>query len=149
MSSFDLQVIAVDKIFYDGKCRQVVVTGVDGSIGIMAHHENAVIALQEGFLNIETEDGEWIEAASGIGHVQVLDNRVVILVDFAEKPEEIDEKRKFQKRYEGWHSHCIGIFCSVVHLWQKQSIQEFHMSQANISRAMARLAARRHMRGGV
>ena len=58
MSSFDLQVIAVDKIFYDGKCRQVVVTGVDGSIGIMAHHENAVIALQEGFLNIETEDGE-------------------------------------------------------------------------------------------
>lgn len=31
--------------------------------------------------------------------------------------EEIDEKRKFQKRYEGWHSHCIGIFCSVVHLW--------------------------------
>ena len=109
-----------------------------GSIGIMAHHENAVIALQEGFLNIETEDGEWIEAASGIGHVQVLDNRVVILVDFAEKPEEIDEKRATEALERAREA-----------MRQKQSIQEFHMSQANISRAMARLAARRHMRGGV
>lgn len=138
MSSFDLQVIAVDKIFYKGRCRQVIVTGVDGSFGIMAHHENAVIALQEGFLNIETEDGTWIEAASGIGHVQIRDNQVVILVDFAEKPEDIDEKRAME-----------ALDRAKEAMRQKQSIQEFHMSQANISRAMARLAARRHMRGGV
>ena len=78
------------------------------------------------------------EAASGIGHVQILDNRVVILVDFAEKPEEIDEKRATE-----------ALERAKEAMRQKQSIQEFHMSQANISRAMARLAARRHMRGGV
>ena len=31
--------------------------------------------------------------------------------------EEIDEKRKFQKRYEGWRAHWTGIFRGVVHLW--------------------------------
>ena len=31
--------------------------------------------------------------------------------------EEIDEKRKFQKRYERWRAHWTGIFRGVVHLW--------------------------------
>ena len=52
--------------------------------------------------------------------------------------EEIDEKRATE-----------ALERAKEAMRQKQSIQEFHMSQANISRAMARLAARRHMRGGV
>ena len=31
--------------------------------------------------------------------------------------EEIDEKRKFQKRYEGWSSHRSWIFCGILYLW--------------------------------
>ena len=31
--------------------------------------------------------------------------------------QEIDEKRKFQKRYERWRAHWTGIFRGVVHLW--------------------------------
>lgn len=135
MSSFDLRVIAINKVFFDGKCRQVIVTGADGLVGIMAHHENAVIALVEGSLQIELPDGTWVEAASGIGHVQILNNRVTIILDFAEKPEEIDEKRAQEAMERATEA-----------MKHKQSIQEFHMSQANISRAMARLAARRHMR---
>lgn len=132
MNTFELKVIAVNGIFFSGKCRQVIVSAVDGSIGIMAHHENSVLALVEGPIRIQKEDGEWIEAVTGIGHVQIAYNRVSVLVDFAEKPEEIDERRAKE-----------ALERAKEAMRQKQSIQEYHMSQANMARAMARLAAKR------
>lgn len=132
MNTFELKVITIDKIFFSGKCRQVIVSAADGSIGIMAHHENSVLALVEGPLRMQKEDGEWIEAVTGIGHVQVAYNRVSVLVDFAEKPEEIDERRAREALERAQEA-----------MRQKQSVQEYHMSQANIARAMARLAAKR------
>ena len=59
--------------------------------------------------------------------------RVTILVDFAEKPEEIDERRAKEALERAQEA-----------MRQKQSIQEYHMSQANMARAMARLAAKKH-----
>lgn len=132
MSTFELKVIAVNRKFFAGKCRQVIVSAADGSIGIMAHHENSVIALVEGPLRIQTEDGEWIEAVTGTGHVQIAYNRVSVIVDFAEKPEEIDERRAQ-----------AALERAEEAMRQKQSIQEYHMSQANMARAMARLAAKK------
>lgn len=133
MNSFELRVIAVDGTFYSGKCQEVIVPAADGFIAIMAHHENAVIALVEGPMKILTEDGTWIEAVTGIGHVQTAYNRVTIIVDFAERPEEIDE-----------HRAMLALERAQEAMRQKQSIQEYHMSQANMARAMARLAAKKH-----
>lgn len=133
MNSFELRVIAINRTFYSGKCQQVIVPAVDGSIGIMAHHENSVIALVEGPMRIQTEDGTWIEAVTGIGHVQTAYNRVTIIVDFAEKPEEIDEHRAQEALERAQEA-----------MRQKQSIQEYHLTQANIARAMARLAVKKN-----
>lgn len=133
MNTFELKVIAVDKSFYNGKCQQVIVNTPDGLIGIQAHFENSVIALSEGPMRIQLEDGSWIEAVTGLGHAQVAYNRVTVLVDFAERPEDIDEHRAKEALERAQEA-----------MRQKQSIQEYHMSQANIARAMARLAVKRH-----
>ena len=111
MNTFELKVIAIDKTFFTGKCQQVIVSATDGSIGIMAHHENTVMALVEGPMRIQLEDGTWL----------------------AEKPEEIDERRAKEALERAQEA-----------MRQKQSIQEYHMSQANMARAMARLAAKKH-----
>ena len=133
MNTFELKVIAIDKTFFTGRCQQVIVSATDGSIGIMAHHENTVMALVEGPMRIQLEDGTWLEAVTGIGHAQIAYNRVTILVDFAEKPEEIDERRAKEALERAQEA-----------MRQKQSIQEYHMSQANMARAMARLAVKKH-----
>ena len=133
MNTFELKVIAIDKTFFTGKCQQVIVSATDGSIGIMAHHENTVMALVEGPMRIQLEDGTWLEAVTGIGHAQIAYNRVTILVDIAEKPEEIDERRAKEALERAQEA-----------MRQKQSIQEYHMSQANMARAMARLAVKKH-----
>ena len=124
MNTFELKVIAIDKTFFTGKCQQVIVSATDGSIGIMAHHENTVMALVEGPMRIQLEDGTWLEAVTGIGHAQIAYNRVTILVDFAEKPEEIDERRAKEALERAQEA-----------MRQKQSIQEYHMSQANMAPA--------------
>lgn len=136
MNTFELKVVAINRIFFNGKCKQVIVSAADGSIGIMAHHEKSVLALVEGPMRIQTENDEWIEAVTGVGHAQIAYNRMSIIVDFAEKPEEIDERRAQEALERAQEA-----------MRQKQSIQEYHMSQANIARAMARLAMKkRNMR---
>lgn len=129
MNTFSLRIIASDKLFYDGKCGIVVVPALDGEVAIMCHHEDMVIATKEGELRFKVEeDEEWRRVVVGIGFVHIANNRVTMLVDTAEKPEDIDAVRARQA-YER----------AQEQLRQKQSIQEYHVSKASLARAMVRL----------
>ena len=129
MNTFSLKVIATDKVFYDGKCTALIIPALDGEREILAHHENMVIATTEGEVRCRTdENSDWKKAVVGVGFVHIANNRVTMLVDTAERPEDIDAVRAKQA-YER----------AVEQLRQKQSIQEYHMSRASLARAMARL----------
>ena len=129
MNTFSLKVIATDKEFYDGKCTALIIPALDGEREILAHHENMVIATKEGEVRCRTdESSDWKKAVVGVGFVHIANNRVTMLVDTAERPEDIDAVRAKQA-YER----------AVEQLRQKQSIQEYHMSRASLARAMARL----------
>lgn len=129
MNTFGLKIIASDKVFYDGKCGILIVPGLDGEVAVMAHHEDMVIATQVGELRFRIqEDEEWRKAVVGIGFVHIANNRVTMLVDTAERPEDIDAVRARQAKER-----------AEEQLRQKQSIQEYHVSQASLARAMARL----------
>ena len=129
MNTFSLKVIATDKVFYDGKCTALIIPALDGEREILAHHENMVIATKEGEGRCRTdESSDWKKAVVGVGFVHIANNRVTMLVDTAERPEDIDAVRAKQA-YER----------AVEQLRQKQSIQEYHMSRASLARAMARL----------
>ena len=129
MNTFSLKVIATDKVFYDGKCTALIIPALDGEREILAHHENMVIATKEGEVRCRTdENSDWKKAVVGVGFVHIANNRVTMLVDTAERPEDIDAVRAKQA-YER----------AVEQLRQKQSIQEYHRSRAALARAMARL----------
>ena len=129
MNTFSLKVIATDKVFYVGKCTALIIPALDGEREILAHHENMVIATKEGEVRCRTdENSDWKKAVVGVGFVHIANNRVTMLVDTAERPEDIDAVRAKQA-YER----------AVEQLRQKQSIQEYHMSRASLARAMARL----------
>ena len=57
MNTFYLNVTACDKVFYQGKCLQVILPLEDGKKAIQAHHENMVFAVAVGELKIQTPDG--------------------------------------------------------------------------------------------
>ena len=102
MNTFSLKVIASDKVFFDGKCGIIIVPALDGEQAIMSHHEDMVIATREGEVRFkEKEEDDWTKAVVGVGCVYISHNRVIMLVDTAERPEDIDRTAASEAEYPG------------------------------------------------
>ena len=71
MKSFHLQVLAAERVFYDGPCQSLTVPTIDGMYGVMAHHENVVIAIVPGIMTLHTDTGEEQIAAVSEGLLKV------------------------------------------------------------------------------
>ena len=128
MNTFRLRIIASDKIFFEGRGQILVVPGLDGEVAIMAYHENMIIAVAVGEIRFQQEDGEWQKAVVGSGFIHVFQNSVTLLVDIAERPEEIDMVRAQE-----------ALERAQDQLRQTQSIQEYYVSRASLARAHIRL----------
>ena len=134
MTTFWLKVIASDHVFYNGNCEALVVPAHDGEVGILPHREAMILAIQEGELKFRIPgEQEYHHAVVGLGIVQVANNRVTVVVDTAERPEDIDEVRAKQ-----------ALERAKEQLRQKQSIREYYMSKASMARALSRLKASQH-----
>ena len=132
--SFYLRIIAATGKFFSVKVTAVVFPALDGEREILAHHEDMVIAIDDGLLRFKEEGSdEWRTAVSGRGFVEITHNRVNILLETCERPEDIDRVRAQQAKERAEEK-----------LRQKQSIQEYYHSSAALSRAMARLKATRN-----
>ncbi len=133
MSAFWLKIIASDHVFFNENCEKLVVPAQDGELGILAHREAMILATQEGVLRFLTPgSSQWQEAVVGLGIVQVANNRVTVIVDTAERPEDIDEVRARE-----------ALERAKEQMRQKQSIREFQMSQASMARALSRLKVKK------
>lgn len=128
MKTFSLKVLASNRVFYDGKCKMAVLPAMDGQLGVLANHGDMIVALAMGEMRIQREDDTWETALIGKGVMQDINNRMIVLTEFAEHPDEIDEKRALEAKQR-----------AEEQLRQKQSILEYHHSKAALSRALARL----------
>ena len=99
-NTFSLKIISANRVFFTGRCQSVIVPGYDGQK----------------------------EAVVGIGFIEIVNNRVTLLVESVERPEEIDIARAQEAKER-----------ALEKIRQKQSIQEYYHTQASLSRAMARL----------
>ena len=98
-NTFYLKIIAANRVFYAGRCRSLIVPEYDGQKEILAHHEDMVIAIDEGEMRFQPEGtANWEYAVVGMGFVEIVNNRVTLLVETAEHPEEIDVARAKQRR---------------------------------------------------
>ena len=57
MDTFGLKIIASDRVFYDGRCRKIIIPAPDGEKGILPNHENMVIAIAVGSAHLELKEG--------------------------------------------------------------------------------------------
>ena len=129
MSKFYVKIISSNRIFYEGFCHCLIIQAVDGEQAIMAHHEETIIAVQNGEMRMQKEEGgEWSYAVLGKGFCMAANNRVTVLADTVERPEEVDVNRAKE-----------ALERAQERLRQKQSIQEYHTTQAAMARALTRL----------
>ena len=92
----ECEIVTVERVVYRGEASMVIAPGLEGDMGILPRHAPLLAALREGELVIRGVGGaraEDISIAIGGGFVEVLNNRVVVLADSAERADEIDEQR--------------------------------------------------------
>ena len=128
MDTFGLKITASDGVFYEGRCKKLIIPAPDGEKGILANHENMVIAVNVGVAHMSLDGDEWKDIAVGVGFVEIVNNRVTLIVDTAEKPEDIDVRRAQEQKER-----------AEERLRQQQSIQQYYHTQASLARAMNRL----------
>ena len=138
MATFKLHFMASDHMVYEGDAESVSLMTTEGSIGILAYHSNLIMAVVPGIVEY-VPAGEGAAAAGMTGKqtsvvsdglLKVENNDVMILVDTAENPEEIDEaraKRAEEKARED--------------LKRANSNRDVALASAELSRALSRIKA--------
>ena len=122
MADFHVKIISSNRTFYEGVCHCLILPAVDGEMAVMAHHESEIVAVKAGEMRFQvTEDGPWEAAVVGQGFCEIANNRVMLLADTIEKPEEEALERAKER------------------LRQKQSISEYYSTRAAMARALVRL----------
>ena len=114
MADFHVKIISSNRTFYEGVCHCLILPAVDGEMAVMAHHESEIVAVKA--------------AVVGQGFCEIANNRVMLLADTIEKPEEIDRIRAQE-----------ALERAKERLRQKQSISEYHSTRAAMARALVRL----------
>ncbi len=89
---FKLQIIAPDRIFLDDEAEMVELKTTEGEIGVLKDHIPLTAIIAPGILRIK-KDGEERDAALHEGFVEILGDKVIILAESCEWPEEIDINR--------------------------------------------------------
>lgn len=128
MNTFSLVVLAAEKPIYDGECSSLIFPTADGLQGIQAMHNNMIAAVVPGILAIRKPDEEEFVVIVSEGLIKVENNQVLVLVDTAERPEEIDENRARRAAEQAKEA-----------ILQKKSIQDYYAAQAKMARALSRL----------
>lgn len=128
MEPFNVTILASDHPFYEGVCYALTIPTPGGIYGIQAHHSSTIAGIVPGTLRYQTEEGKVLEAAVSGGIAKVENGEVLILVDTAERPEEIDIMRARR-----------NADAAKEALLQKRSIQEHRSAQAALARAISRL----------
>ena len=90
---FDLKIITPDRVFYSGKASFLELNTVEGEIGIYKNHIPLTTVLEPGIATITEEGGNKKEAALHTGFMEILGDRITILAEIAEWPDEIDRNR--------------------------------------------------------
>jgi len=90
--NFTLKIITPERVFYEGPVTMVEFNTTEGEIGIYKNHIPMTVMIRPGILTITEPEGKR-EAALHAGFAEILQEKVTILAEVVEWPEEIDENR--------------------------------------------------------
>jgi len=128
MAQLQLDVITPERNVLSESVDEVRVPGLNGELGILPGHTPLISQLQTGVLTY-TQGGSVRRLHVSGGFVEVKDDRVSVLADMAERPEEIDAARARAERDQA--EKALGAF--------NGSEAEFETARDQLARSTVRL----------
>lgn len=128
---FELKIIEPDGMFYEGQASFLEFASVTGEMGVYANHIPLTTILAPGVMKIHN-DGQVKKAAVIGGFIEIQKNRITVMAEDAEWPEEIDvERAKAAKKRAEKRLHDRTADIDVAR------------AEAALKRAVARISAAR------
>mgnify|MGYP001396836850 CR=1 FL=1 len=91
-NTFQLEIVTPTEIFSEGQVSYVRADSLEGQVGIMARHTDAIVALGIGEIKVVKGNKEFFYATSG-GYADIKSEGVLLLLETAEKVSKIDINR--------------------------------------------------------
>ena len=86
-----VRVITPDKTVWDSEAQETILPSTTGQLGILSGHAPLLTALDIGVMRVRPEK-DWLPIAIMGGFAEIEDNEVTILVNGAERGDEIDQE---------------------------------------------------------
>ena len=96
MATTEVQLVAPDRMVWEGDADIVIARTVDGELGVMANHIPLLGVLVEAPVRIKRSEGDELVAAVHGGFLAVSRDKVKILAEIVELADEIDTGRARQ-----------------------------------------------------
>jgi F-type H+-transporting ATPase subunit epsilon len=122
-----LEVVTPERLVLEESVDDVTVPGLGGELGVLPEHTFLLSLLQTGVLSFRTGTLKRMLAVSG-GYVEILPDKVTILAERAERPEEIDVERARRARER-----------ALKDIRTSESEIDLLRAQSALQRALARL----------
>jgi F-type H+-transporting ATPase subunit epsilon len=136
MANLTVEIVTGEEVVYHrDDVSMVVAPGADGALGILPNHAPIVSLLQGGELRVKSGAGEESIVMHG-GFLEVINNKVLILSDTAERAGEIDVERAEAARARAEEA-----------LRNKTDIEDIAAAEDALRRASVRLRIARNRRG--
>ena len=90
---FDVEIITPDRVFYTGKAVMIEFNTAAGEIGVYKNHIPLTTVLAPGVVTIHKDGEDNVIAAVHSGFAEILPEKVTLLAEVAEWPDEIDVER--------------------------------------------------------
>ncbi|MBI4297180.1 MAG: F0F1 ATP synthase subunit epsilon [Chloroflexi bacterium] len=97
MPRLQFEIVTAERVVFSDEVDIVVAPGIEGELGILPRHAPLLTTLKPGEVMVRKEDVETSIFVSG-GFLEVLENKVTVLADTAERAEEIDTERAEEAR---------------------------------------------------
>jgi F-type H+-transporting ATPase subunit epsilon len=89
-NKFHLEVLTPEGEVFNDEVEMVSTRTGEGSIGVLANHAPLLAILDPTELRIYTSENDYDSYAQGEGYLQVVENEVLVLVEEATPPDELD-----------------------------------------------------------
>ena len=126
-----LNVITPEKQFYEGNVTMVELTTTEGEIGVYPNHIPLTAVVAPGVLKIH-EEGVTREAAVHAGFAVILQDKVTLMAEVAEWPEEIDINRAEEAKIRAERrlaSHEANLDIARAELALQRSLTRIELSK--------------------
>ena len=128
---FELKIIEPDGMFYEGQASFLEFASVMGEMGVYANHIPLTTILAPGVVKIHN-DGQVKKAAVMGGFIEIQKDRITVMAENAEWPDEIDVERAKAAKQR-----------AEERLQKKDAGIDMVRAEAALKRAMARIGAAR------